>query len=299
MGRAMAYRLAAMVWLAAVAAPAMAGTPFAQTAKCPVGGKTFTYTATASYSIWGYRPDGKPYGSWEFPLELPKCPDNGLVLFDEFNQDEVKRLEALVDSPEYRAMREVETNYFLASWLMKQLGREPINVAWMVVQASWQADGRPDLKARYQALYVDQIRNLPKSGDVIDWLAMQGRAVNGLRELKRFDEASALLASLDLAPLDVPIPEEKAGAATPSGLGRQVLNYDEIREAQRKRGFLEYFKQLGQLIQARDPAAEPLRMIPAREAAGLCRSQQATLSQADKDYCASEGVQRLMAPAAN
>lgn len=291
----MRYR-STWLWLAAIAAPAapaFAGMPVSQTAKCPIGGKSFSYTTTASYSIWGYRPDGKPYGSWEFPLELPKCPGNGLVMFDQFSKEELKRLEALVDSAEYRAMQGVETHYFLAAWLMKQLGRDPVNVAWMTVQASWQADGRPELKERYQRLYVDQIRALPKSGDGIDWLAMQGRAVNGLRELKRFDEAKSLLATLDLTPLDVPIPEQKTGATTSSGLGRQILNYDEVQEAKRKRGFLNYFKQLGELIQARDSAAEPLRMIPGREAAGYCRSRQATLSPADKDYCASEEMRRF------
>ena len=30
----------------------------------------------------GQRPDGKPSGSWEFPLDLPRCPGNGLVIFD-------------------------------------------------------------------------------------------------------------------------------------------------------------------------------------------------------------------------
>jgi hypothetical protein len=285
-------------WLlvAAVALPALpasAGMPVPATAKCPVGGKSFTYTTTASYSIWGYRPDGKPYGSWEFPLEMPKCPGNGLVIFDRFSEDEIKRLKALVESPEYRAMRNSETSYFLAAWLMKELGRPPINVAWMTVQASWQADGRPELKKRYQELYVDQIRALPKSGEGVDWLLMQARAVNGLRELGRFDEARALLASLDLKPLDVPIPEERS-EPVPGSIARKMLNYDEVREAKRKRAFLNQFKELGALIEARNSESEPLHMIPMREAAERCRNGADSLSQADRDYCASEDMKKLM-----
>jgi hypothetical protein len=294
----MQLRWAVALWLATFAVPAAAGMPVSQTMKCPVGGETFTYTTTASYSTWGYRPDGKPYGSWEFPLALPKCP-NGLVVFDEFSKDEIRKLAALIESAEYREMRDAETGYYLASWLMKGLGRDPIDVAWMMVQASWQADGRPELKARYQALYVDQIRNLPKSEDEITGLFMQGRAVNGLRELKRFEEAKALLASLSLAPLDVPIPEERVVGTTPSGLGRQIANYEEIREAERKRGFLEYFKQLAQLVEAGDSSSEPLRMIPAREAAARCASPDAALSAPDKEYCASAEIQRLTAPTAD
>ena len=297
----MRHRCAAYFWLAAFclpAVPASAGMPMPQAVKCPIGGKSFTHTTTGSYSIWGYRPDGKPYGSWEFPLEIPKCPGNGLVVFDEFGKDEVKRLEALVASAEYRSMLGTDTNYFLAAWLMKGLGRDPINIAWMNVQASWQADGRPELKKRYQALYVDQIRALPRSGDGIGWLVMQARAVNGLRELERFDEAKALLASLDLTPLDVAVPEEKTGAATPSGLGRTILNHDEIQEAKRKRGFLALFKELGAVVEARDSSSEPLRMIPGREAAERCRSGDG-LSQADKAYCASDDMRKALEPSSS
>lgn len=290
-----------LLLLAAIALPALpafAGMPVPATAKCPIGGKSFTYTTTGSYSIWGYRPDGKPYGSWEFPMEMPKCPGNGLVIFDQFTKDEIGRLKTLVESAEYRAMRDSETSYFLAAWLMEGLGRPPINIAWMTVQASWQADGRPELKKRYQTLYVDRIRALERSGDGVDWLLMQARAVNGLRELGRFDEARALLGSLDLKPLDVAIPEERTGEATPSGLGRTVLNYEEIQQANRKRAFFEQFKELEKLIEARNPASEPLHMIPMREAAERCRSGGESLSGADKDYCASDDMKKFMAPIA-
>lgn len=275
--------------------PASAGFPIPQAMKCPVGGKSFTHTTTGSYSIWGYRPDGKPYGSWDFPMQLPKCPGNGLVIFDDFTRDDVKRLESLVDSAEYRAIRDKETNYYLAAWLMERLGRPAINTAWVMVQASWQADDRPELKRRYQSEYVDRIRKLEKSGDGIDWLLMQARAVNGLRELGRFDEARALLASLDLTPLDVAVPEERTGAATPSGLGRTVLNHEEIQAAKRKRDFLHQFKQLGALIEARNPASEPLHMIPMREAAERCRNGGESLSSSDKAYCESDGMKKFIA----
>ena len=277
--------------------PASAGFPMPQAIKCPVGGKSFTHTTTGSYSTWGYRPDGKPYGSWDFPMQLPKCPGNGLVIFDDFTKAEVKRLELLVESAEYRAIRDKETNYYLAAWLMERLGRPAIDIAWAIVQASWQADGRPELKRRYQADYVDRIRKLEKSGDGTDWLFMQARAVNGLRELGRFDEAGALLQSLDLAPLDVAVPAEKTGAATPSGLGRTVLNYEEIEAAKRKRDFLDQFKQLGALIEARNPVSEPLHMIPMREAAELCRNGGESLSPSDKAYCASDEMKKHIAGA--
>lgn len=291
----MRHRWKPWLWLAAVglpALPAAAGMPFEQTVKCPVGGKSFTHISTASYSIWGYRPDGKPYGSWQFPLQLPKCPDNGLVIFAEFTKEEIKRLEALIESAEYRALRDSETNYFLAGWLMKGLGRDPADVAWMTVQASWEADGRPELKKRYQSLYVDRIKALARSGDGVDWLLLQARAVNGLRELGRFDEAEALLSSLDLKPLDVAVPKEKTGAASPSGLGRTILNHEEIEEARRKRAFLSHFKRLGEAIDARNAESEPLRMVPMQDAAERCRGD--SLSPDDKAYCASDDMKKFV-----
>jgi hypothetical protein len=293
MARTISLLALALIASAWASAPAMAGFPMTQKAKCPVGGESVTYTTTGSYSTWGARPDGKPYGSWDFPMELPKCPGNGLVMFDQFTKEEVKRLEALVGGAEYRAMKDVETNYFLAAWLAEKLGRKPIEVAWMLVQASWETDGRLELKARYQNLYVERIRAIAKSDDPTTWLAMQARAVNGLRELKRFDEAQALLATLDLSPLDVPVPERKEGAATLSGLGKQILNYDEIREAEGKRAFLGHFKVLGELIQTKDAGAEPLRMIPARVGADLCKNKADGLSEADKERCASPEFQKL------
>src|SRR5205807_1665114 len=114
-------------------------------------------------------------------------------------------------------------------WLMEKLGRDPATAAWMVIEASWEADGDPEQKARYQRLYVDKIRALPKGEDPAAWLMMQGRAANGLRELGRFDDAKALLATLDLKPFDVPVPEEKVVGTTPSGAGRQISNFEEIR----------------------------------------------------------------------
>jgi len=61
------------VVLAALAGgtPAQAGMPYPEKMKCAVGGESFTHIGTMSYSTWGSRPDGKPYGSWRFPIELP------------------------------------------------------------------------------------------------------------------------------------------------------------------------------------------------------------------------------------
>lgn len=262
--------------------------------RCPVGGKTFRYLSTASYSTWGYRLDGKPYGSWEFPNPLPVCPGNGLVIFDEFTQEQVAVLKDAIADPEYRAMADRETTYYQAHWLARKLGRDPFDTAWLLVQASWQADHDPALKARYQREYVEEIRAIPRPADTEVWTIMQLRAVNGLRELGRFDEALTHLQSLPLQQFDVPVPKEEIAGATPSGSGKAVTNWEEVRAAERKRSFLRYAEQLRELIAEKNPASEPLRLMPLREAAFRCKSEAASLSGPDADFCASEPVSKAM-----
>jgi hypothetical protein len=50
------------------AAPAAhAGMPYTRSMTCAVGDEKFNFTTTGSYTVFGRRPDGKPYGSWHFP----------------------------------------------------------------------------------------------------------------------------------------------------------------------------------------------------------------------------------------
>src|SRR5262245_12651605 len=103
---------AALLVLAAHAVQATM--PITKEVKCPIGGKKFQYETTATLSKWGSRPDGKPYSNWEFPLALPVCPDNGLVVYAEFSPEEIKVLKPLVASDTYQAMRKTETPYYLS-----------------------------------------------------------------------------------------------------------------------------------------------------------------------------------------
>ena len=64
----------------AAAAPAAPAPPAARAMTCPIGGGKFEFRAVAPPVVAGERPDGRPYGNVRFPLALPECPDNGLVL---------------------------------------------------------------------------------------------------------------------------------------------------------------------------------------------------------------------------
>jgi hypothetical protein len=89
----------------AQATPSYAGIPTPVEMTCPVGGKKFTFISTMSYSNWGSRPDGKPYGSWTFPMPVPDCPDNGLVLYKKFSDEEIKQLKLLLKTPGFQRVR--------------------------------------------------------------------------------------------------------------------------------------------------------------------------------------------------
>lgn len=183
-----------------------AGFPITIRKTCPIGGQQFNFTTTGSYSTFGARLDGMPYGSWSFPLALPECPDNGLILYkEEFSADELTRLGALIQRPEFAAMRGSETSYYRLAWLLREMGEPVENQLWMLTQATWQDDAGSARRNRYLAELTQRIEAAPPAANAAAALSWRARSVNALRELERFDEATALLASTqtDSAPAGV------------------------------------------------------------------------------------------------
>jgi hypothetical protein len=270
----LAAAVAALAFAAAV--PVSAGMPVTETMTCPIGGGSFSFTSTASYSTYGERPDGKPYGSWTFPLALPECPDNGLVLYKQYTPEEVARLEPLVASEAYQALRKEDTPYYRAYWLMKAMGVEPERSLWALLQASWEAQDKPELRKRYLAELAEASAAVPPRPTDLNWIGMEGRAINALRELGRFDEASARLAKMPLAEL-------AAAGETP--------------EARTRRGWQVFFTAIKPVIERRDSSIEPLDMLPRSVAFGRCLDQADKLGEADKAFCTKEkaGVEELRA----
>jgi hypothetical protein len=270
--------LALTAYLVLTAVPlsaAAAGTPTTKKMTCPIGGKEFDFRTTASYSTSGERPDGKPYGSWTFPLPLPECPDNGLVLYKEYDAAEVARLEPLVASEAYRALRE-DTPYYRAYWLMREMGLGPETYLWALLQASWEADERPELKARYQTELAEASAKVPADPGSLNWVGMEGRAINALRELGRFDDA---LARLDKLPASVLRPPTPAAAA---GKGSET--------ARSRKGWADYFTALRAAIARKDAASEPLDLLPRREALSRCIEGVDRLGEHGRSFCAEQSA---------
>eukprot|EP01041_Mallomonas_annulata_P020906 gene20906-40825_t len=129
-----ARRLGALAASAALlAGHAVAGTPVAEKQVCPVGGERFTHQTTASYTTFGQRPDGKPYGSWVFPVTPPQCPKNGLVMYRAFAKAELARLPVLLADPVFVELRQTQTPYYRAAWLEHQLQPRSPATAWLLL----------------------------------------------------------------------------------------------------------------------------------------------------------------------
>ena len=256
---------------------AESGTPYKEKLTCPIGGEKFQHTFTASHSTFGNRPDGKPYGSWIFPMPIPVCPSNKLPIYSEFSKEQISQLEPLVRAPEFRDIAAVNTPYFTAAWLMQRTGEKPESLAWMVVQASWEADGNPAQKRRYQEDYVARITALPKGDDLQDWLFYQIRAANGLRELGRFDEAITLVDKLAPdAQSALEAAKHKASADPTKG----------AREVESAEYLVAYLAKLRAIAASRNAASEPVAMLPLRQARYICQDRVAGLNPQDRADCA-------------
>jgi hypothetical protein len=270
-------RLGILATTAALLVPlagAHAGFPVSQEMTCPIGGERFTFTTTGSYTIFGYRPDGKPYGSWTFPLDLPECPSNRLIVYKDFSPEELARLPDLLARPEYRALGD-EAQYYRLHWLLREMGAPGPDYLWALVQAGWQAE--PGSARRN--LYLEEFAGLmaAETGEpqsLVDF-AMRGRWTNALRELGRFEEAAALLARTSLDPL------------------RQATEDED--ERRNRESWIGYFEMLGRLIERRDPGAEPLEGIPDNVAFAYCVDQPDRLTEWDRAFCEAhpQEVERL------
>lgn len=254
---------------------ASAGMPVTESKTCPIGGAAFDFTTTASYSTYGTRPDGKPYGSWTFPLALPECPDNGLVMYKEYDAAEIEKLTPLVASEAYQALRREDTTYYRAYWLMREMGLGPEQYLWALLQASWQVDDKPALRARYQSELVEGSARAEARPDDLNWIGMEARAVNALRELGRFDEALARLDKMPLASLDVAVPAGDANDAAAT-------------QAKQRRAWHGFLTELRALIARQDSASEPLDIIPRRISIGRCLEP--TPGEHDRAFCEKEKV---------
>ena len=279
-----ARRLLPIALLVSLAAPAAATTYSETETRCPVGGKTFKHMAIGSYTTFGQLPDGMPIGTGPFPMPITECPDNGLVIYREFNAEEAKRLEPLVLGPAYQAMRKADTPARRAAWLAERMGDRE-GLPWMLLTATWEAKATPadtDRITRYQKVFLAAVAALPVDPASTRSIVLRSRAANALRELGRFDEAERLRASVVVS--DDAAKGEEDGAQTRAGMR-------------------DYLTALAAPIARRDTSRAPIDMAGEREAAFKCASPQVpemrehygALNAFEIAYCARPELRELVA----
>lgn len=256
--------------LAAAPLPVLATTSYPEDFTCPIGGERFQDQVIGSYSSWGSRPDGRPYGTLPW-VPLPECPGNGFLLFqEEFTPQEIAILTPLVASPEYQAMRDAETQHYRAWWLQRALGpAEAAPLAETLLVATWQTDEEPERKARYQRAFVAAADALRLNDPA--WLILTLRAANARRELGDFTGAAAVLGTAQIARSTWPQDNE------------------ELEGAQ------AYAADLAALIAEENTGAEPLSMIPQEIGAERCAGKASALFPSERKLCASPVYQAALA----
>jgi hypothetical protein len=271
--------LATCAFVAASLAFAGPGAAATKRISCPIGGGAFDYRIPLPPATLGERPDGKPYG-FAAPTPLPECPGNGLVLYKDYTSEEAAKIAPLIASDAYKAMLRDDTQYYRAYWLMKQMGIGADEYLPVLLQASWQADGKPELRARYLAELIEESAKVPAKPTDLNWIGMEGRVINALRELGRFDEALVHLEKVPLKALEVA--EPAADARTPAA-----------REARKRRAWLNYFREIRPVVERKDASLEPFDMLPRLVALGRCIDTPEKLGQAEKAFC--DGQQAAIA----
>lgn len=260
--------------------PVLGSTFTTSTTTCPVGGETFQHSAYMSYSTFSELPDGMPIGSAEFPIELTECPDNGLVLYREFDEAEVPVLAQIVRSPEYQSLRQAETPYYRAYHLATTMKEDMRDRAGLLLAATWQAKNGSNTEQarRYNEEFV-ALATQAATDVSLPSLVIRARATNVLREVRRFKDAEALRSLLQRfsEPNEGDSEDE---AAERSGLGR-------------------YLNRLAAPIARNDASRAPIDMLGLRVATERCLAASAPegepLTSFEKSFCDSPEVSNAMA----
>jgi tetratricopeptide (TPR) repeat protein len=260
--------------------PPLHGGP--QEMTCPVGGERFSAWQATSYTTMGMRPDGRPYSYLPFPLPIPECPTNKLILFDKFADAEVAKLDAVLKSEQYLALIDQETPYYRGYWLAAKLGRNDDMVLSLLLKAIWEATpgsmGPRDTienrerSERYQREFASQVEARSKAMAPDDKLGSEALAANAYRQLGEFKAAAKM--------------RERAYVTLQSA------------NADAREGWERYLKMLGAVIERHDASVEPLDMIPESRRVFACVERQ-SLSAFDRRICkapdVAEAVKRFRA----
>jgi hypothetical protein len=210
---------------------------------------------------------------------MPECPDNHLIVYREFTPEEISQLKTLLQSPGYLDLKD-RPQIYRAAWLEKSLKPQSESYPWMVLQAAWtESNGSPE-RADYLREFAQIAAAKPVKIENMDSIVLQMRAANAWRELSDFETAISTLDALPLDTLAKGLPDDP----------EEIKKLDE--EAGTRWNMLDYIKRLRVVISRKDSSAEPLDMIPPREAASQCFFTADTLTDFGKALCQTEEIKK-------
>ena len=255
----------AIVWLLLglfVSIGSRAWIPTIVNGRCPIGDGWYTTagfgpTDWQAYANYGDLPDGSSKRNWPpvTPLVLPTCDANGLVVYRTFSEDEKLALPAIIVDPRYRTLVYAGQRYFPAYLIEQQLAPYSDMTAELLLRASWEVRDEPELKKRYQALFLAQVRTtIERRGlPTVRSLRMAAYAANVHRELGQLNAARDMLKRLPQRGYSL------CSSAEPFGSAK--FETDRMR-----REVAQYVAALSRAIDRGDTSAEPTQWRADREA---------------------------------
>lgn len=126
--------------------------------ECPIGGEKFSALILGSNSRFGVHLDWSPISYMRFPVALPVCPSNGLVIDrSEHTDQELADIEKVIASDEYKKIySEKHASYYLYSKFSKMMKNEEVEQWWTLLNATWEADICAD-KDKYKKYAIETI----------------------------------------------------------------------------------------------------------------------------------------------
>ena len=250
---------------------------------CPLGGVRFEQDVGYSTFPLVTFPDGSYPGDEGVDAEIPACPGNGLVIlpdfeasskaqrmvYSDYSAEELARLPALIADPAYAALK-ADGRHAQSYWLATRLGRPPALRFILLQRATWAAVD-PALRRKLVERLVEEGPALIQASGHPDAEKRMKLylIVNALRELGRFDEALALIDTI-----------EREGPAV-----RAPVDPDSMY------GPGEYGPQMRAVIAEKDMDRYPVGLMPPKWANSICsgedhRPPYGPLSATTKAACA-------------
>jgi hypothetical protein len=174
---------------------------------CPIDGQKFRSMTPMSGTSFGARLDGRRIGPIAVPYPYPACPGNGFVLYRDAQKLDaayIAKAKALVDTDDYRRIRDSETKHFLAAWIAERMGEDQSVVVGLLREAVWGAEGRADKHATYLRAATAKLRAWQASQTEQNegWLYRQILLAELLRQAGDYSGARRVLNDTPRQPVD-------------------------------------------------------------------------------------------------